>query len=561
MKRANIHPTYRKTSLGYRLCGALVGCVVAFVLFFVGCTSDKESVSKIYQAEQLCLSAPHDAVEIMQSIDPMLLRGKHDKARYALVYSEALFYGDVDVKSDSLTRPMIDYYFASKHHNERARAFYQHAVILNRMGERAEAMLSIMTAEESIQHYDNPRLEGLICRLKGDIYASDCFFKDSFAAYEQSMKCFERAGLDEHRAFALYDMADAQDNQRNYEYAEQLYYEALEYAKVADNKMLLCGVLHGLCHVYSCTDRFDRCEEVLEMFVEYGCLLYYESFYYCLRAIVDSYAGNEAEALKNMELAEAADDAHILNLEYTRYVINHNIGNHEEALYWLEQNKSRQDSLILNVLRQPVLSVQVDLLQQGVEKEKRERMLVKQRNMILFFAFLTVVAAIFIYLRLRLVARERDVAMYMDTIKEIGSSTELLRNEVRDLYGERFKDLNRMCETYYEHGNTPREATKVFDEVKLTIESIKSDDNRIVMLERIVNLHHNNLMSRLRSECPKLNERELRVVLFSYAGFSTRAICIFMDTDLAALSRLKYKIKIKLNECGVSDAQAIISKI
>lgn len=537
--------------------------VVALLLLSLlgGCSTKRAVKDKLLHAESICVTQPEKAMEIISHIDEQDIRGRKDMAHYRLVRSEVYYYNHIGSDRDTLTRDIIEYYSSSDNHDHRARAMYQHAYVLVQGGVKAEAMLSIMNAEESLAKAPNLRLEGLVSRLKGDIYIMDCLFEHAYDAYKHSKECFERSGNYEHRAFAIYDMADALDNMRRYDEAVPLYEEALEYAVIIDNKNLLCGVLHGLCQNYISTKQFDKCRQTLNLFEEYDCLMFYESFYYCLRAIVDSYAGDVDSALKNIEHAELKDDARAINTEYSRYVISRNLGDYESALYWLERNKRRQDSITLIALRQPVLNTQVKLLKRGVEQEIEEHRLINQRDAIVLVSLVFLIIVGVVYTRMRWIAREEDVANYMDAIKELGGSAELLRNEVYTLYGDRFKDLNRMCETYYEHGNTPREATKLFEDVKFIIDAVKSDDSRIVALERIVNLHHNNLVARLREECPRLNDRELKVVLYSYAGFSSRAICIFLDSDLAQLSRLKYKIKTKLHESGISDYENITSKL
>ena len=119
----------------------------------------------------------------------------------------------------------------------------------------------------------------------------------------------------------------------------------------------------------------------------------------------------------------------------------------------------------------------------------------------------------------------------------------------------------RFCETYYEHGDTPRQTVKVFEQVRSTIEAIKSDKARIEELESLVDSCRDGLMSKLREQCPKLNEKELRVALYSYAGFSSRAICVFMESNPVALSKMKYRIKVKIKESGAEDAEMLISAL
>ncbi len=543
-----------------RLLAAVVLCIIGLG-GLAGCSMDKETSNKIDEAERIAQNDPERAIEIMASVERNKLDDEEDFARYALVYSEALYYGQRYIDSDTLTRPMIHFYLTSDNHAERARAFYQHALLLNHMGEYPEAMLSLITAEESLAKSPNERLAGLVCRTKGYIYSSDCLFENSYNEHKRSIEHFAAAKLDEHYAFALYDMADALDNLHRYEEAEKLYLQALEYGVEHNNKHLMCGSLHGLCDIYICMDEFEKCGATLDLFEKYDCLVYYISNYYCLRAIVEANRGEYDAANEFVATAASFDDADETNIEFTRYAVNRLRGDFKEALLWHEQSKLRQDSLMLQVLKQSVLNVQVDLLQNGVEKERSEAELKAQRNTIVFIALGVILALIIAYLRYTRTTYKRNVASYLQTIKELGGSADNLRSEVYDLYRDRFADFNRMCETYYEHGNTPREATKLFEEVKITIDAIKSDEQRIKDLERIVNLQHNGIMEHLRKECPKLTERELKVILYSYAGFSARAITIFMDSDLAALSRLKYKIKTKLHEAEFSKAREVLNSI
>lgn len=551
----NPHRSTRNTLrvLAYYL---FMGAVIAYLA--VSCSMDVETERLINEAEKVLQDDPKRAIDIMQSIDRSELSDDKSFARYALVYSEALYYDRALVDKDTLTRPMINYYLGSSDHDERARAFYQHALVLNRIGESPEAMLSLMTAEESLAQRPDSRLSGLVCRTKGYIYGGDCLYENSYVEHKKSIEYFTEAGLDEHRAFAVFDMAYALANMCNYEEAEKYFLEGLDYAIEHDNKRLLCVILHGLCDVYICMDEFAKCDRMLALFDEYDCLLYYVSNYYCLKAIVEADKSNYDAAEQYAKLAEESADADEINILFTRYAISRIRGDYKEALLWHEQSKLKNDSLMHEILRQPVLNVQVDLLQKGVDKERREAELKNQRNTVLWASFIMLVVIIFIYLRYRWVARDRDIASYMQTIKELGGNAENLKREIHELYNDRFADFNRMCETYYEHGNTPREASKVFEDVKSIIEEIKSNEQRIEALEHVVNLQYNNIIQRMRSTCPKLTDREIKLVLYSYAGFSARTISIFMDSDLAALSRLKYKIKTKLNECNFADAQEVL---
>ena len=229
----------------------------------------------------------------------------------------------------------------------------------------------------------------------------------------------------------------------------------------------------------------------------------------------------------------------------------------------MEWTTSRQDSTILSVLEQPVLNYQIGMLQSTLESKEREALLRRQRNIAIYAIIAVAVVAIFVYVLSCIRKKNRDIQYYMETINELqltrSDSSAPMAEAVDRLYNDRLTDLNRLCETYYDHSDTSRHAAKVFEQVRQTIEAIKSDEARIAELETLVDSCRGGLMSKLRSQCPKLNERELRVALYSYAGFSSRAICIFVESNPVALSKIKYRIKTKIKESASSDAELLIS--
>ena len=68
-------------------------------------------------------------------------------------------------------------------------------------------------------------------------------------------------------------------------------------------------------------------------------------------------------------------------------------------------------------------------------------------------------------------------------------------------------------------------------------------------------------MKRLRVLLPKLSERDYRVALYSFAGFSNRAISIFIDSDPVSVSKIKYNIKTKIKSIKSDDTAPLIAAI
>ena len=280
-----------------------------------------------------------------------------------------------------------------------------------------------------------------------------------------------------------------------------------------------------------------------------------------------SHDGALDEALAMVDRAEVEDDLDWADVEYARYIVYRNCGNDEGALYWQEQSKNAQDKLLLEVLEQPVLNVQVEMLRSNLAAEMRERELMSQRNMTIFVAggigVLLVVVALVLDARYRIRRKDSEIASHIETIESLRTDLERVPRDmaasISALYRDRFSELNELCDIYYDHSGSSRHKSMVFNKVSETIETMKGDNSRIEELEATVDNYRDNAMQRLKAAMPRMSERNYRVALYSFAGFSNRAIALFIDSDPVAVSKIKYNIKSKLKGAESADCEQLIA--
>lgn len=539
--------------------------VALCVALFAGC-SDGDELRRLDEAEKIMAAEPERALEIVEGVDLANMRTEEGRARYALIYSEACYYNYVDLESDSLTRPMMRYYLESEEHGERARAMYQHAVIAQRCGELAEAMVALMEAEESLERVPNVKLMGLVQRLKGDIYTDGCLYANAYDAYALARDYFERQELREHVVFMDYDLGGTLIQLRRFEEAKERLDMVLDYACEVGNEELACGVLHELLDLSIYMDDYAMCRYYIEM-LEADYLLYGMSHYLCAKAMLLSREGELETALAMIDRAEGEDDLDWADVEYARYIVYRNCGNDEGALYWQEQSKNAQDRLLLEVLEQPVLNVQVEMLRSSLAAEMRERELMRQRNVTIYvtvgIGVLLLVAALVIYARYRIRRKDSEIASHIETIESLRVDIERIPRDmaasISALYRDRFSELNELCDIYYDHSGSSRHKSMVFNKVSETIEAMKGDNSRLDELEVAVDRYRDNAMQRLKAMMPRMSERNYRVALYSFAGFSNRAIALFIDSDPVSVSKIKYNIKQKIKNVDGAECEQLIA--
>ena len=136
-----------------------------------------------------------------------------------------------------------------------------------------------------------------------------------------------------------------------------------------------------------------------------------------------------------------------------------------------------------------------------------------------------------------------------------------MSDQIYSIYKTRFTELNDLCDIYYDHNDSDRQKSMVFRQLQDTIESLKSDSVRIEEMESIVNLYCNNIMAKLTEECPRLSERQRRIALYTFAGFSLRAIALFMNSNPVQISKDKYKIKDVIKRGNAPSSELFIANL
>ena len=546
-------------------CGWLVA-VVACVVVAVGCATDKRSAELIAYAEEIAMELPDSALRVVQSIDPESVRGRHDRAHYKLVVAEAHYYNRLAVDRDTIAQPLFDYYIGSDNHAERARALYQHALVMQAEGENARAMFSLMEAEKSLEHLNNPRLSGLVHRTKGEIYGNECLHKNALEEYQKSKEYFDKVELPIHSAYALYNIANTYSKLRDYDNAIKYLLKSEEQFSENGYSLYQFDTQIELCYNYIQIDDFNSCANVFARIDKSAKIGYSYCDYYCIYAILSAHSGNFDDAKTYISKAKTEQIIKPMQLAYSEYIIMTICGDDSDALTMYREMIAEQDKFVFNAINNSLLQSQVDLLSGQVASAKEIQQKTRLINYLLAIISASIVLLFIYYIRNRQRKHQAEIEQYISTIKELQMTTKDLPSQMNDsidkLYKSRFKELNDLYDIYYDSVGSTRQMKIVFEQINNTINSIKCDKKRVAELEKIVNEYRGNMMSKLLDLCPNLSERQQKIALFSYAGFSLRAIALFMDSNPTQISKDKYKIKGIIKSCGeTKDSELFINSL
>ena len=522
--------------------------MLVFVMLLVGCSTDQQTMQLIEQAEQVMIDHPDSALNIIRSVDAESIRGEEDMAHYRLVMAEACYYNRIVPSRDSIAQPLFDYYLKSDDHAKRARALYQYALVMSYHGENSYAMKALIEARKSLQHVSNMRLEGLVHRSIGDIYNNECLYNNALESFGLAKNCFAKADLPLHSLHSSFMVASTHLSLRNYvqgiEVLKECENEALS---LGDNRMVYDAQVR-LCYAYIEIGDYDSFVNTYErMSAQVSCL---GGDYYCFGAFYQAYQGNYLEAEKLYDQALCFANESPLYLNYIRLQLYVMKGDYKSALMQYLCNVAASDSDVMKALDHNVLNTQIDLIDSERTLIEERAQIDKMRLICVIAVLVLIIATILLYARYLYVKRSRDIANYISVIAELEQSLKTATsNESSMIKSVDFIELNKICEIYYQYGNTTHISGKVVAAVNKSIDSLKNDEECLKNLENIVNSQHDNLLLDIREQCPKINNKEYRYIIYYLHGFSSRSIAMLLDIDTDALSRLKYKVKAKLRVC------------
>ena len=541
----------------------LLSGLLLIVLLLVGCGSDERTMQLIGEAESVMIEHPDSALNIMRSIDPETIRGEEDMSRYRLVMAEACYYNRIVPSRDSIAEPLFEYYLDSDDHAMRARALYQYALVMSYHGENSYAMKALIEARKSLQHVSNMRLEGLVHRSIGDIYNNECLYKNALESFGLAKNCFTKADLPLHSLHSSFMVASTHLSLRNYVQGIEVFKECENEAlSLGDNRMVYDAQVR-LCYAYIEIGDYDSFVNTYErMSAQVSCL---GGDYYCFGAFYQAYQGNYLEAEKLYDQALCFANESPLYLNYIRLQLYVMKGDYKSALMQYLCNVAASDSDVMKALDHNVLNTQVDALENEIaykEQLNRHLKLLYMCSVVVVVLVILLILFYVYYLRKKHKLKESayiGVISELEVMRRESEMSQEMYDAIDRLYRQQFNEINRLCELYYEFQDSPKRVSMIVSDVAKKIDALREDDDKLQELEDTINLFNDGAMQKIRALNLQLTEREQRIILYSFAGLSNRAICMLVKCNSETLPKIKYTIREKIKRSDSDDISQLLS--
>ena len=512
--------------------------IIAFITGAVfSCTDNSEAEKRLTSAEALMNQHPDSALAILQGIDRSSLSSGKEKARYALLMSQALDKNYIDTTTFDILQPAIDYYIDKGTPDEKLTTFYYQGRIYQNKGDEDNAMLSFINAREITGVTDTLTFAHLLV-------AQDVLYLRQYKTTDFVENNLEAAKL--YGAIGRHTLEIGS-------YAKALNgYVTMNDRHAADSVMSICipltreypdGEASLFPAILGYTIDFGSPDDIKAFLDNYG------DFELDRDAAMDFARGyskiGELDKAWDMitSVSPGAHPADSLKYATVKLDILERQGKYEEAFDLYRDYSAMLERYQKDLLTQDLLfsdkkhQLEVDVLQERTQKER-----------FVWIALGVILLLIIIYqmwVRKLRIEHENDllkIQTLQQNLFESGQKQNEAQERIKKLFQTRFHLLDGLASSYFESKETGQEQKRIFAEVKESINNFSSDET-ITELTEIVNGYNNGLMDRFKADFPKLSKSRFRFALYLFCGFSLPSISIFTGMELRNVYVHKSRLK------------------
>ena len=555
--------------------GRFITVILSISVLFVSC-DNRQTKSLLQDVETYIQERPDSALRVLRKVDTLTLNTKSLRARYSLLFAMALDKNYIDTTALSILEPTVAYYERLGSPQDKMLSCYYLGRIYANRKDYPNAVIFYSQALRESSEYDYYH-RGLIYAASADAYNASFNDEEELRNTILAYECFEKIG-DKDLDLSLYKVAQAYHNNERFDVADSLY--SLVYSGKDSTSRLALYAMEDLVSndLYQEKQDVERDLELLEYVAEHRGNLslesYYEYAYLLLLAGKESEAENILSQLSNRETNGKTMEI--------RYRIAECKGQYEEALALLKSMLSHQNDVVKKKLAQSVFKAQSDYYRLTAEVSEQKSTISNQRSIIILITGLMIIALLYVIFMKRKSTLIREKDRLTQAVEESERLLETVRNRANEEKSEREKDIldlksrnereqdkikdlrdmyvslyqKRFSEIgkYYDAASSHRlESIKekayhdVISSTQALFEEIASGSEGQKKFEARINADLDDIVSKIRSDFPKLKDDDIRFICYLIVGFDTSTISFLMDITKENVRVKKHRLREKLN--------------
>lgn len=564
------------------------GSILFIVICLASCNSHSAHWDTLSQVEAYIEEKPDSALITLEQIDLSELSGKEEKAKYAVLYTQAKDKNFIDERDLKLISEAKDYYEDFGNVRYKFLSLYYYGRILCNNEDYSSAIIAYTKAETLLEELNDGYLAGLLYVQVGNICRAFHEYNKSLEAYKSAYYHYSTVGLEPHMSYALLDIGIAYWNVANTTIAEEYIIKSLRLAESLNDEYLERICYENLVILYEEIDEIEKCKTMVAILNDRFDRALFSSV--CLASMASHNARTQNIEHVDRFLAEAWGKAYNKSDSIALYFQSANImktiGNVDKALKYFEDGIILQNDKLHIAMQQPIVSIQKDYFQSEAEYNSYRLEKNLQIYLALSIIILLILLIVFMHMRHRFLRKDLEISKYMDLASElqvsirdkeakiseiserISASEEAhisqineMSGHISELFHKQYELLDKLSNTYYEMHGCSKEKESIYEQVKSEINKLANDKKTMVQLEKIVNTYKNNVMSHIRQEIHSISERDIKLLCYIYAGFSAKSISIFIGETTGNIMTRKYRLRNKIARLNTTNAGIMLQEM
>ena len=544
--------------------------------FLLVSCDNRQTKSLLQDVETYIQERPDSALRVLRKVDSLTLNTKSLRARYSLLFAMAWDKNYIDTTALSILEPTVAYYERlGSPQDKMLSCYYLGRIYANRKDyPNAVIFYSQALRESSADDYYH---KGLAYEALANAYSASFNTEEELRNAILAHDCFDKI-RDKNLALSRYKIAQAYHNNEQFDLADSLYSSV--YSGLDSTSKLAFYAMED--QVSNDLQRegpdVERDIKLLEYVAEHRGNLTLTSYYeyaYLLLLI-----GNKSTAENILsQLSEIDESVETMEI---RYRIAKYEEHDKEALTLLKGLLLYQNDVVKKQLAQSVFKAQSDYYRLTAEVSEQKSTIANQRSVIILIAGLMMAGLLYIVFMKRKTALIREKDRLAQAVEESEKLLETVRNrakqekeerdkdifdlkslnererdkikELRDmyvsLYQKRFYEIGK----YYDAASSHRlESIKekayhdVISSTQALFEEIASGSEGQKKFEARINADLDDIVSKIRSDFPKLKDDDIRFICYLIVGFDTSTISFLMDISKENVRVKKHRLREKLN--------------
>lgn len=544
--------------------------------FLLVSCDNRQTKSLLQDVETYIQERPDSALRVLRKVDSLTLNTKSLRARYSLLFAMALDKNYIDTTALSILEPTVAYFERlGSPQDKMLSCYYLGRIYANRKDyPNAVIFYSQALRESSADDYYH---KGLVYEALANAYSASFNTEEELRNAILAHDCFDKI-RDKNLALSRYKIAQAYHNNEQFDLADSLYSSV--YSGLDSTSKLAFYAMED--QVSNDLQRegpdVERDIKLLEYVAEHRGNLTLTSYYeyaYLLLLI-----GNKSTAENILsQLSEIDESVETMEI---RYRIAKYEEHDKEALTLLKGLLLYQNDVVKKQLAQSVFKAQSDYYRLTAEVSEQKSTIANQRSVIILIAGLMMAGLLYIVFMKRKTAliREKDrlaqaveeSEKLLETVKnraneekserekdilDLKSRNEREQDKIKDLremyvalYQKRFSEIGK----YYDAASSHRlESIKekayhdVISSTQALFEEIASGSEGQKKFEARINADLDDIVSKIRSDFPKLKDDDIRFICYLIVGFDTSTISFLMDISKENVRVKKHRLREKLN--------------